>query len=111
MAFLKLLVRALKNGLAFRKLTGELSRAGSACVYRAVTCRGQTMMAANAPMIQEAMVRGQPDNGILPSGQVAGIDDLPSVSTLMERIKSEANTRARQIASLSGGEDKIVLFR
>ena len=57
-------------------------------------------------MIQEAMVRGQPDNGILPSGQVAGvIDDLPSVSTLMERIMSEANTRARQIASLSDEEE------
>jgi len=108
---LGLLVRALKNGLAFRKMTGEslTSVLGSAWrMYRSGDLSlGQTMMAANAPMmIQEAMVRGQPDNGILPSGQVAGvIDDLPSVSTLMERIMSEANARARQIASLTGEEE------
>jgi nitronate monooxygenase len=51
-------------------------------------------MAANAPMmIQEAMVHGNPEEGILPSGQVAGlIDDLPSVETLISGIIAEADS-------------------
>ena len=53
---------------------------------------GQTLMAANAPMmIQEAMVNGHPEQGILPSGQVAGIiDDLPTVAALINQIMDEA---------------------
>lgn len=61
----------------------------------------QTMMAANAPMlIQRAMVEGKPDEGVLPSGQVAAvIDSLPTVAELIERIVSEAQQR---LAALSG---------
>ena len=61
---------------------------------------GQPLMAANAPMmIQEAMVKGKPDAGILPSGQVAGlIEDLPSVSDLMESIVEEAQQSAGRIS-------------
>mgnify|MGYP002177906484 FL=1 len=46
----------------------------------------------NAPMmIQEAMVNGHPEQGILPSGQVAGIiDDLPTVAALINQIMDEA---------------------
>ena len=52
----------------------------------------QTMMAANAPVIiQRAMVQGLPDEGVLPSGQVAAvIDALPSVAALIEGIVAEA---------------------
>jgi NAD(P)H-dependent flavin oxidoreductase YrpB (nitropropane dioxygenase family) len=55
----------------------------------------QTMMAANAPMlIQRAMVEGRPDEGVLPSGQVAAvIDDLPTVAELIGRIVAEADER------------------
>ena len=55
----------------------------------------QALMAANAPvLIQRAMVDGQPDEGVLPSGQVAAvIDDLPSVSELIRRIAHEAEER------------------
>lgn len=55
----------------------------------------QTMMAANAPMlIQRAMVEGHPDEGVLPSGQVAAvIDALPSVAELIESIVREAEGR------------------
>ena len=62
---------------------------------------GQALMAANAPMmIQEAMVKGKPDAGILPSGQVAGlIDDLPSVSDLIESIVEEAQQSAGRISN------------
>ena len=60
---------------------------------------GQTLMAANSPMmIQEAMVKGNPHDGILPSGQVAGlIDDLPTVAELVATIVSDAETAARSI--------------
>jgi NAD(P)H-dependent flavin oxidoreductase YrpB (nitropropane dioxygenase family) len=101
---LGLLLRAIRNGIAFTRLTGGslLGMLGSAWkMYRAGnTTLGQTIMAANAPMmIQEAMVKGSPEKGILPSGQVAGvIDDLPSVATLVESIMQEAD---QTLASLT----------
>jgi len=60
---------------------------------------GQTMMAGNAPMIiQKAMVEGKPDEGVLPSGQVAGlIDDLPSCEELIAQIMSEAEERLKAV--------------
>jgi NAD(P)H-dependent flavin oxidoreductase YrpB (nitropropane dioxygenase family) len=49
-------------------------------------------------MIQEAMVKGNPEDGILPSGQVAGlIDDLPTVAELVATIVSDAETAANSI--------------
>jgi NAD(P)H-dependent flavin oxidoreductase YrpB (nitropropane dioxygenase family) len=55
----------------------------------------QTMMAANAPvLIQRAMVEGKPDEGVLPSGQVAAVlDSLPSVASVIESIIAEARER------------------
>lgn len=63
---------------------------------------GQTMMAANAPMmIQEAMVNGHPAQGILPSGQVAGvITELPLVAELIERIMTEAEQTLARVQAL-----------
>lgn len=102
---LGMLLMAVKNGLAFTKLTGQslngmisaawkMSRAGD-------TTLGQAMMAANAPMmIQEAMVRGHPANGILPSGQVAGsITDLPSVADLIANISADASAAIEAMAA------------
>jgi len=86
---LGLLVRAVKNGLAFSRMTGGSLMAtlgGAWKMYRSGDLSfGQTLMAANSPMmIQEAMVKGNPHDGILPSGQVAGlIDDLPTVAELV----------------------------
>lgn len=59
----------------------------------------QTMMAANAPMlIQRAMVEGKPDEGVLPSGQVAAvIGSLPSVAQLIEGIVIEAEARLQAL--------------
>jgi nitronate monooxygenase len=64
----------------------------------------QALMAANAPvLIQRAMVEGEPDEGVLPSGQVAAvIDDLPSVAELIARIVGEAEERLAAIASVGG---------
>jgi len=107
---LGLLLRAVKNGLAFSRMQGGslLATLGGAWrMYRTGDLSfGQTLMAANAPMmIQEAMVKGKPDAGILPSGQVAGlIEDLPTVSDLMANIVEEANRSARQVSSTMSGE-------
>jgi NAD(P)H-dependent flavin oxidoreductase YrpB (nitropropane dioxygenase family) len=104
-----LLARAIKNGIGFTRMTGgSLSgMLGSAWkMYRSGnTTLGQTIMAANAPMmIQEAMVNGHPSEGILPSGQVAGvIDDLPAVADLIERIMREADDTLRALSSHSLG--------
>ncbi|MEQ1438904.1 nitronate monooxygenase [Fontimonas sp. SYSU GA230001] len=60
----------------------------------------QTMMAANAPvLIQRAMVEGKPDEGVLPSGQVAAvIGTLPSVKDLIDGIVNEAEARLAALA-------------
>ncbi len=65
----------------------------------------QTLMAANAPvLIQRAMVEGQPDEGVLPSGQVAAlIKDLPTVAHLIASIVLEAQQRLAAV-SLHPGE-------
>ncbi len=97
---------AVKNGLAFANMTQtslldmlksawKISRTGDISM-------AQTMMAANAPMmIQEAMVRGHPTQGILPSGQVAGvIKDLPDVATLIHAIVTEAQQSAQHLQQI-----------
>lgn len=63
----------------------------------------QTLMAANAPvLIQRAMVEGHPDEGVLPSGQVAAnIQSLPTVAELIQAIVTEAQTRLAALAPLS----------
>ena len=58
-------------------------------------------MAGNAPMIiQKAMVEGKPDEGVLPSGQVAGIiDDLPSCADLIGSIVADAEMHFKRVGS------------
>ncbi|MBT8150449.1 MAG: nitronate monooxygenase [Gammaproteobacteria bacterium] len=102
----KMLLLAIKNGLAFTKLTGGslLGMLSSAWQMRKANqmSLGQTMMAANAPMmIQEAMVNGHPESGILPSGQVAGIiKDLPAVAELVDSIAREADETIARLGQL-----------
>lgn len=57
------------------------------------------IMSANQPvLIQKSMVDGKPDEGILPSGQVAAsINNLPSVSTLIDEIITEADSCLEQL--------------
>jgi NAD(P)H-dependent flavin oxidoreductase YrpB (nitropropane dioxygenase family) len=94
---------AMRNGLAYRKLTGAsiFGLLVSAWQMRKAQglSLGQTMMSANAPMmIQEAMVLGHPDKGILPGGQVAGaISDLPSTADLIASIVAQAEQRLRAL--------------
>ena len=65
----------------------------------------QTLSAANAPvLIQRAMVEGHPDEGVLPSGQVASVlDDLPAVATLIDTIMADAAARLEALPRPTGG--------
>lgn len=99
------LVRALRSALAYRKLSGaklgELVSAALSMRREEKLTRTQTLMAANAPiLIQRAMVEGRPAEGVLPSGQVAGvIQDLPSCAELISRIVAEAEARLAALAA------------
>jgi NAD(P)H-dependent flavin oxidoreductase YrpB (nitropropane dioxygenase family) len=101
-----MLLLAVKNGLAFTKITGgslvDMLRSGWQMKQSNGLSFGQTLMAANAPMmIQEAMVKGHPDKGILPSGQVAGaITDLPTGAELMQSIIDEAQATLNNLSTL-----------
>lgn len=90
---------ALKSGLAFRKHAGlgyvEMLKSALANARANKLTLAETLMAANSPMlIQRSMVEGHPSEGVLPSGQVAGlIRDLPSAAEVIERIIAEAEAR------------------
>ena len=102
---------AMKNGLAFTKMTGGSLPSMLSSAWKMKRANdmslGQTMMAANAPMmIQEAMVRGRPDKGILPSGQVAGaIDNIPPVAEVMDAIVEEAVERLEHLHRITHNMD------
>jgi NAD(P)H-dependent flavin oxidoreductase YrpB (nitropropane dioxygenase family) len=104
---LRKLLLAISNGLAFRAHTGA-SLWG--LLKSAVAMRGedgltaaQTIMSANAPMIiQRAMVEGKPAEGVLPSGQVAGvIEELLSCEDLISGIVAEAQERLEALSALT----------
>jgi hypothetical protein len=59
----------------------------------------QVAMAANAPMlIKAALVDGQPEVGVLPTGQVTGvIGELPTVAELLDRIADEATMTLKRL--------------
>ncbi|MCZ7530814.1 MAG: nitronate monooxygenase [Acidimicrobiia bacterium] len=99
------LPRALRNALAFRKLTGtplrELVREGLAMKKNQDLTWSQVAMAANAPMLTRAsMVEGRTEVGILPTGQGVGvIDGLPTVAQLMETIVAEARSALERLGA------------
>lgn len=106
---IEMFVRAVANGLKYRRMTGAsilttLKTAWTMARKSDLTF-SQTMMAANAPMIiQKAMVEGKPDEGVLPSGQVAGlIDDLPSCVELVSKMIEEAEAR---LGAMTGASAK-----
>lgn len=101
---LKKLIIAMRNGLAFRKHTGAtffgLLKSALAMSKDDDMSAAQAIMSANAPMIiQKAMVDGEPSQGVLPSGQVAGvIDELLTCEQLISSIVEEAEQRLRLFA-------------
>ncbi len=98
-------IRALRSGLAYRKLSGaslrDLLSAATAMRQSEGLTRTQTLMAANAPIfIQRAMVEGHPAEGVLPSGVIAGvISDRPTCAELIERIMREAEQALAALAN------------
>jgi NAD(P)H-dependent flavin oxidoreductase YrpB (nitropropane dioxygenase family) len=98
------LPRAALAALRFRKVTGtslrDLLREGRAMRRNQDLTLSQLAMAANAPMlIRATMVEGQPEVGILPTGQVTGvIDELPTVAELLDRIVAEASATLKRLA-------------
>lgn len=91
------LPRAVRNALAFRDVSGrslrDMLEEGRAMKHGQDLTWSQLVMAANTPMLlKAAMVDGNPDLGVMSSGQVVGmIDDLPTVEQLVHRIVREAN--------------------
>jgi NAD(P)H-dependent flavin oxidoreductase YrpB (nitropropane dioxygenase family) len=100
----KKLLIALINGLKFRKFTGasifDLLKSAVSMSKSGDITPAQAIMSANAPMIiQKAMVDGRPDEGVLPSGQVAGvIDELMSCEDLINSIVKEAEERLQALS-------------
>jgi NAD(P)H-dependent flavin oxidoreductase YrpB (nitropropane dioxygenase family) len=96
--------RAAMAALRFRKETGtalgDLVREGLAMKRNQDLTWSQVALAANAPMLIKAtMVDGNPDVGILPTGQVTGvIDELPTVAELLARIESDATATLKGLA-------------
>jgi NAD(P)H-dependent flavin oxidoreductase YrpB (nitropropane dioxygenase family) len=90
------LVRAARNAVRFRRLTGgswrALAREGVAMKRSGDRTWSQVLMAANTPMLLRAgLVEGDTGAGVLASGQVVGLlGDLPSVAELVERIVADA---------------------
>lgn len=64
----------------------------------------QVVMSANQPvLLQRSMVEGHPDEGILPSGQVAAaIDQLISAPELIKQISDEAETALQALFERAG---------
>ena len=97
------LPRAALAALRFRKLTDTSLRAlaaeGLAMRRSQELTWSQLAMAANAPMLtRAAMVDGNPDAGILPTGQNAGvIDDIPTVAELIDRIVADAEATLKRL--------------
>jgi len=99
--------RAAAAALRFRRETGtslaDLVREGLAMRRNQDLTWSQVALAANAPMLIKAtMVDGNPEVGILPTGQVTGvIDELPTVADLLARIEAEAGVVLERLAATS----------
>ncbi|MNM62666.1 Nitronate monooxygenase [compost metagenome] len=92
---------ALSSALAYRRLSGiSVGQMLTSLRQRGELSMAQALMAANAPMvIQKAMVDGQPQNGVLPAGQIAAlIDALPGCAELIESIVTQASERISELA-------------
>ncbi|KAB2346865.1 NAD(P)H-dependent flavin oxidoreductase [Actinomadura rudentiformis] len=86
------LVRALRNGARFKKISGmswrDMIADGRAMKHGKDLSWSQVLMAANTPMLlKAAMVDGHPDLGVMASGQVVAlIDELPTCEALIDAI-------------------------
>ncbi|AXB43834.1 NAD(P)H-dependent flavin oxidoreductase [Amycolatopsis albispora] len=95
--------RAVTNAARFRRITGlswrSMLREGLAMKRGGDRGWAQVLMAANTPMLLRAgLVGGDPDAGVLASGQVVGLlADLPAVAELIEGIVTDAELILRRL--------------
>ena len=89
---LSLLLTALQSAWRFKQEMNmsffTMLRQAIVMVRSSDSTIAQTLLAANAPLIiHRSMVHGSPKDGVLPSGQVAGlIDNLPACADLVAEI-------------------------
>jgi len=97
--------RAMKNALAFHKLTGvgyrDMFDEGMAMKKSGSLSYSQMLMAANTPMLlKKALVDGEVEAGVMASGQAVGvIDDLPTVAELIARIIDQADAVLKDLGA------------
>jgi nitronate monooxygenase len=98
---------ALAAARKWRTRTGMSAAQMLATAWRAMReqdyTAAQTLMAANAPvLIQRAMVEGQPDEGVLPSGQAAAaIGSIESCEQIVAGIAAQAQARLEALTVCS----------
>ena len=106
-SWLRSLPRALRSAYRFRQETGatfaSLLREGRAMKEGNELTWAQVVMAANAPvMTKAALVEGQTDVGVLPTGQVVGvIESLPHGGRHRRRRHDGGRRRAARLDRLS----------
>ncbi len=99
---LKRLGPTARRTVAFKKMSGMswtgLIKDGQAMKHGSDRSWAQMVLAANTPMMLKAgLVEGNPDAGILASGQVVGvIDDLPTCEELIDRVVTQAAAALRR---------------
>jgi NAD(P)H-dependent flavin oxidoreductase YrpB (nitropropane dioxygenase family) len=83
------------SGMSWRQLAAD----GRAMKHGQDRSWAQMVLAANTPMMLRAgLVEGDPDAGVLASGQVVGvIDDLPSCEELVDRVVTGAAEELRRL--------------
>jgi NAD(P)H-dependent flavin oxidoreductase YrpB (nitropropane dioxygenase family) len=99
------LLLAFRNALSFRATSGASIPELLSSLMKMRSNQGltleQSMMVANAPMLaKKGMSEGDPVNGYLPGGSIAGvIDDIPTCAELIARIMSEAEATIAALAN------------
>lgn len=99
------LMRAMRSGLAYKKLSGTswaaLLKESRAMKATMELSWSQVLMAANTPIfLRQAMVDGRTDLGVMASGQVVGlIEDLPTCEELVTRIIEDASRVLKRLGA------------
>ena len=103
---LSLFLMSVSSAWKYKQITkasfGDLSKSFFAMLKGDDLTISQSIMSANSPaIIQKAMVEGSPNEGAMPSGQVAGIiTNLPSCKELIDQIMREFNVAAKNFKKI-----------
>jgi|TARA_B110000967_G_C18901255_1_gene575364 NAD(P)H-dependent flavin oxidoreductase YrpB (nitropropane dioxygenase family) len=103
-----LFVMSVTSAWKYKQLTkasyGDLIKSFFAMLKGDDLTISQSIMSANSPaIIQKAMVEGLPNEGAMPSGQVAGlITNLPTCNELIQQIMREFNVAATNFKKIEG---------